>query len=331
MTANSGVRRLPPADYVIARVQGAETLARNTPINFATEKLLPLCNEAIKALRADPIILSISSPINVIGDIYGQFYDLLTFFQRGGLPPKTHYLFLGDYVDRGHNSVETISYLLALKIKYPQQVYLLRGNHETPEISSMYGFSDECEERYPDCELFKKFTEVFSYLPLAAIVGEHIFCVHGGISQDLESLDKLRSLTRPLEVPEDGLLADLLWADPDGEITGYKISERGTSYTFGPDVVQEFLTKNDFDLLCRGHQCVQNGFEFPFGDDQSTLTVFSAPNYCDELGNTGAMLKIDADLRCSFELIKSPVPPMEEPRPVTGVVPEKPSGTPAQQ
>jgi serine/threonine-protein phosphatase PP1 catalytic subunit len=308
MTIRTGVRRPTSADYVVARVKGAESLARNTPISFPAEKLMPLCDEAIKVLNADPIILNIVAPIHVIGDIHGQFYDLLTFLQRGGPPPGTRYLFLGDYVDRGHNSIETIAYLLALKVKFPQKVYLLRGNHETPEMSSLYGFSEDCEQRYPGCNLFKKFTEVFRYLPLAAIIGERIFCVHGGISQDLETLDKLRNFKRPLDIPEDGLLADLLWADPNNAIEGYEVSERGTSFTFGPKVVQEFLDRNDFDLLCRGHQCVQNGFEFPFGDDQSTLTVFSAPNYCDELGNTGAMLKIDVELRCSFELIPSPVP-----------------------
>jgi serine/threonine-protein phosphatase PP1 catalytic subunit len=177
--------------------------------------------------------------------------------------------------------------------------------------------SDEWQQRCPG---------FFQWLPLAAVIEDRIFCVHGGISPELDSLDGLRSLKRPIDIPDEGLLADLLWADPDAETDGYEISERGTSYSFGATVVQEFLDKNKFDLLCRGHQCVPKGYEFPFEDSQSTLTVFSAPNYCGEMGNYGAMLKVDAELMCTFELIAPPAPPppADEAHPAIGVYPGKP-------
>jgi serine/threonine-protein phosphatase PP1 catalytic subunit len=298
-------------------MKAVDRTQRDKPIKLAPEKLYALCEEAIRVLNNDPIILNVEAPVNVLGDIHGQFYDLLTFFQLGGLPPQKSYLCLGDFVDRGENSIETISYLLALKIKYPGHVWLLRGNHETPEISDMYGFREECDERY-GTDLFPRFTEVFRYLPLAAIIGERIFCVHGGLSPDLTSLDQLRELKRPLDIPPEGLLADLLWADPSNEINEWEPSERGTSYMFPGRVVRDFLDRNEFDLLCRGHQCVPNGFEFPFPEDQSTLTVFSAPDYCGEMGNKGAMLKVDAELRCSFEFVVLKTAHPDPKRPSTG-------------
>jgi serine/threonine-protein phosphatase PP1 catalytic subunit len=304
-------------DRLLKQLKAAEKLPRDTRVNPPIGRLSSLCEDAIRALRLDPIVLEVSTPINIIGDLHGQFYDLLTYFQRTGLPPATSYLFLGDYVDRGRNSIETISFLLALKVKYPKYIWLLRGNHETPDLSRLYGFEEECAERYPGSGLFDKFNEVFRWLPLAAVAGEGIFCVHGGLSPDLVSLDQIRAQQRPLDIPEDGLLSDLLWADPNTEHVGYEESERGTSYTFGADVVREFLNRNGFDLLCRGHQCVTNGFEFPFGAEQTVLTVFSAPNYCEEFPNKGAMLKVDKGLRCMFEYIMPDRPPVEPVRPST--------------
>jgi serine/threonine-protein phosphatase PP1 catalytic subunit len=304
-------------ERLLARLRHAEHLERDAHVALRPELLAWLCDEAVKVLAHDPMVLTLAAPVNVVGDIHGQYYDLLTFLRRGGAPPQTAYLFLGDYVDRGRNSVETVALLLALKVRYPSRVWLLRGNHETPEISQMYGFFDECEARFPGAGLFARFTAVFRWLPLAAVISERIFCVHGGLSQDLKSLEELRALRRPLEIPDDGLLADLLWADPNPAIEGYEASERGTSYTFGPDVVRQFLAEHDFDLLCRAHQCVERGFEFPFTGEQTTLTVFSAPNYCGEYNNDGAMLKVDESLKCSFESISAAAPPDRLPRPGT--------------
>lgn len=187
------------------------------------------------------------------GDIHGQYSDLLRLFEYGGFPPEANYLFLGDYVDRGKQSLETICLLLAYKIKYPENFFLLRGNHECASINRIYGFYDECKRRY-NIRLWKVFTDCFNCLPVAALIDEKILCMHGGLSPELRSLDQIKKIARPTDVPDAGLLCDLLWADPDKEVQGWGDNDRGVSYTFGSDTVQEFLQKQDLDLICRAHQ-----------------------------------------------------------------------------
>lgn len=174
-------------------------------------------------------------------------------FEYGGLPPKANYLFLGDYVDRGKQSLETICLLLAYKIKYPENFFLLRGNHECASINRIYGFYDECKRRF-NVRLWKTFTDCFNCLPVAALIDEKILCMHGGLSPDLHSLDQIRNLQRPTDVPDTGLLCDLLWSDPSKDVQGWGMNDRGVSFTFGADKVTEFLQKHDLDLVCRAHQ-----------------------------------------------------------------------------
>lgn len=197
--------------------------------------------------------LSFFPPYLAAGDIHGQFGDLLRLFEYGGLPPQANYLFLGDYVDRGKQSLETICLLLAYKIKYPENFFLLRGNHECASINRIYGFYDECKRRY-NVRLWKTFTDSFNCLPVAALIDDKILCMHGGLSPDLTNLDQIRNLSRPTDVPESGLLCDLLWSDPCKDVRGWGMNDRGVSYTFGPDKVAEFLMQNDMDLVCRAHQ-----------------------------------------------------------------------------
>ncbi|ELV13721.1 Serine/threonine-protein phosphatase PP1-beta catalytic subunit [Tupaia chinensis] len=140
------------------------------------------------------------------GDIHGQYTDLLRLFEYGGFPPEANYLFLGDYVDRGKQSLETICLLLAYKIKYPENFFLLRGNHECASINRIYGFYDECKRRF-NIKLWKTFTDCFNCLPIAAIVDEKIFCCHGGLSPDLQSMEQIRRIMRPTDVPDTGTLA----------------------------------------------------------------------------------------------------------------------------
>lgn len=248
-----------------------------------------------------PNLLELEAPIKICGDIHGQYGDLLRLFEYGGFPPEANYLFLGDYVDRGKQSLETICLLLAYKIKYPENFFLLRGNHECASINRIYGFYDECKRRF-NVKLWKCFTECFNCLPVAALIDEKILCMHGGLSPDLTNLDQIRNLPRPTDVPDSGLLCDLLWSDPSREVKGWGMNDRGVSYTFGPDKVAEFLMQHDMDLVCRAHQVVEDGYEF-FAERQ-LVTIFSAPNYCGEFDNAGAMMSVDESLMCSFQILK---------------------------
>ncbi|OMP06117.1 hypothetical protein COLO4_08353 [Corchorus olitorius] len=246
----------------------------------------------------------ITSVLSILdrGDVHGQFSDLLRLFEYGGYPPAANYLFLGDYVDRGKQSIETICLLLAYKIKYKENFFLLRGNHECASINRIYGFYDECKRRF-SVRVWKTFTDCFNCLPVAALIDEKILCMHGGLSPDLKNLDQIRNIARPVDVPDQGLLCDLLWADPDKDIEGWGENDRGVSYTFGADKVSEFLQKHDLDLVCRAHQVVEDGYEF-FAKRQ-LVTIFSAPNYCGEFDNAGAMMSVDDTLTCSFQILKS--------------------------
>jgi serine/threonine-protein phosphatase PP1 catalytic subunit len=286
-----------------------------------------LCAEATRALGQEPAVLHLDAPINVVGDIHGQYFDLLELLALDAAVPAVSYLFLGDFVDRGRNSIETLALLLALKLRYPARVWLLRGNHETDDVSRLYGFLAECAERYTEA-LWAAFNDVFRYLPLAAVVSERIFCVHGGLSPALRSVDALQRVRRPVAIGDDGLLADLVWADPSPEHRGFRQSDRGVSFTFGADVAADFLARHDFDLLCRGHQCVPNGYEFPFAE-KNVLTIFSARDYCDDAGNDAAVMKVSEDLKCRFLILASRVkerPARQRPR-----TPPPPAAPPARQ
>ncbi|KAE8779821.1 Serine/threonine-protein phosphatase PP1 [Hordeum vulgare] len=271
-------------------------------VQLSEAEIRHLCVTAKGIFLSQPNLLELEAPINVCaGDIHGQFSDLLRLFDYGGLPPSANYLFLGDYVDRGKQSIETICLLMAYKIKFPDNFFLLRGNHECASINRIYGFYDECKRRF-SVRLWKLFTDCFNCLPVAALIDDKILCMHGGLSPDLDSLDRITEIQRPVDVPDQGLLCDLLWSDPDRESPGWGENDRGVSFTFGADKVAEFLNKHDLDLICRAHQVVEDGYEF-FADRQ-LVTIFSAPNYCGEFNNAGALMNVDASLLCSFQILK---------------------------
>ncbi len=270
-------------------------------VDLPEQTITQLCQEVRSVFLAQPMLLEIGAPVKICGDTHGQYADLLRMFEYGGFPPSANYLFLGDYVDRGRFSMETICLLFAYKIKFPENFFLLRGNHESASINRIYGFYDECKRRY-SVKLWKTFTDCFNCLPVAAIVDDKIFCVHGGLSPELESLDLINAIKRPTDVPDTGLLCDLLWSDPDGDSNGWGQNDRGVSYTFGRDVVEDVLNTHDLDLICRAHQVVEDGYEF-FAQRQ-LVTIFSAPNYCGEFDNAGAMMSVDESLMCSFQILK---------------------------
>ena len=288
-------------DKLINKLLLAKEYKPNTEIDLLEEEIKWVILKSYEIIKNQPVFIELNSPINICGDVHGQFYDLLRLFNYGGEPPKANYLFLGDYVDRGKNSLETIVLLLCYKIKYPENFFMLRGNHESDNINKTYGFYDECKRRF-NVKLWKKFNDLFNIFPITAIIKDKILCMHGGLSPDLLNFDLLKKIVRPTEVPDSGLLCDLLWSDPGENIDSWGENERGVSYTFSEKIVEEFLDKYDLDLICRAHQVVENGYEF-FANRQ-LVTIFSAPNYCGEFDNAGAMMLIDKDLMCTFKILK---------------------------
>mmetsp|Transcript_15760 Transcript_15760/g.22412 ORF Transcript_15760/g.22412 Transcript_15760/m.22412 type:complete len:566 (-) Transcript_15760:114-1811(-) len=272
-----------------------------TLVSLAESEIRLICQCIRPVLLSQPMLLELEAPLKICGDVHGQFTDLLRLFEYGGFPPASNYLFLGDYVDRGKQSLETICLLFCYKIQYPENFFILRGNHESAGINRIYGFYDECKRRY-SIKLWKIFSDVFNCLPVSALVDEKILCMHGGLSPEMESLQQIADLQRPCDVPDVGLMCDLLWSDPDTGIHGWAENDRGVSFVFGADVVAAFLEKHDLDLLVRAHQVVEDGYEFFAG--RRLVTLFSAPNYCGEFDNAGGMISVDEVLMCSFQILK---------------------------
>lgn len=278
---------------------------------LTTQELKQILSKSRSIFMDQPTLLKLSPPVKIVGDIHGQFHDLIRIFNSCGYPPHTNYLFLGDYVDRGYKSLETILLLLCYKIKYPENFFMLRGNHECANITKIYGFYDECKRRLPlisgSHKLWKNFIDVFNTLPIAATINDKIFCIHGGLSPDLRNLKQIEQIQRPTDIPDKGLLADLLWSDPDPLVrtfshTNWPRNDRGVSYCFGKKHVDHFLMNFNMDLIVRGHMVVEDGYEF--FNKRKLVTVFSAPNYCGEFNNFGAIMSVDKRLCCSFELLK---------------------------
>lgn len=273
--------------------------------NISSRVIIKLAELAKPLFANESNILHITAPVNVFGDIHGQFSDMIRFFEMSGLPPSNSFLFLGDYVDRGNNSIEVVALLFALKIMFPNKIYVLRGNHECPEVNALYGLLGECEERFGDDAklVFTKINEALISLPLCAIVNEKIFCVHGGISPHLNKLSDIETINRFCSIPDSGLLCDLLWSDPSPSLKNeWGASARGVSCTFSELSITNFLRRNRLQLICRAHQLVPDGYRF-FANHK-LITVFSAPNYCGNCGNDGVVMKISPNLECSFYIIK---------------------------
>merc|ERR1712113_287331 len=202
---------------------------------------------------------------------------------------------------------EVLILLLIYKAKNPENFFMLRGNHECASITRVYGFYDDCKKRY-NLKMWKFFCEqVFNKLPFCAVVDDKIFCVHGGLSPNLKRIEQINEIVRPTDVPDSGLLCDFLWADPDSDVSGFRQSDRGVSYVFGPDVVKSFCQTHDFALVVRAHQVVEDGYEF-FAKRQ-LITLFSAPNYCGEFDNAGAVMQVDESLMCAFKVLKPVIGP----------------------
>ena len=267
------------------------------------EKVLRRCCEKVKELLIEESnVQPVSAPVTVCGDIDGQFYDLLELFRIGGEIPDTNYVFMGDFVDRGYNSVETFELLMCYKIKYPSHVTLLRGNHESRQITVVYGFLDEIVRKYGNSNPWSYCIEVFDLLPIGAVIDGEVLCLHGGLSPEIRTIDQIRTIERNVEIPHDGPFCDLMWSDPDN-IETWVLSNRGAGWLFGSKVTKEFNHINGLQLIARAHQLAQDGYMYWFPND-ILVTVWSAPNYCYRCGNLAAILELDQNLNRNFKTFK---------------------------
>ncbi|XP_027176609.1 serine/threonine-protein phosphatase BSL1 isoform X1 [Coffea eugenioides] len=283
-----------------------------------------LCYAAEQIFMHEPTVLQLKAPVKVFGDLHGQFGDLMRLFDEYGFPSTAgdityiDYLFLGDYVDRGQHSLETITLLLALKIEYPENVHLIRGNHEAADINALFGFRIECIERMGENDgiwAWTRFNQLFNYLPLAALIEKKIICMHGGIGRSINSVEQIEKIERPITMDAGSIiLMDLLWSDPteNDSVEGLRPNARGPGLvTFGPDRVTDFCKKNKLQLIIRAHECVMDGFE-RFAQGQ-LITLFSATNYCGTANNAGAILVVGRGLVIVPKLIHPLPPPLQSP------------------
>merc|ERR1711959_683921 len=232
-----------------------ENLMKDPDGRITEAEVTQLCAKATEILAKETNVASVRVPVTVVGDIHGQYHDLLELFKIGGECPSTNYLFLGDYVDRGYYSVESVTLLVLLKVRFPERITILRGNHESRQITQVYGFYDECVRKYGSANVWTAFTNLFDFLPLAALIDNRIFTPHGGLSPTINSMDDPNQLDRMQEIPVEGPLCDLVWSDPDDRM-GWGISPRGAGFTFGEDVSKQFNHCNGLNLIIRAHQLV---------------------------------------------------------------------------
>ncbi|GFP88534.1 phytochrome-associated serine/threonine-protein phosphatase [Phtheirospermum japonicum] len=259
------------------------------------KRIMDLSRKVKEILIEESNVQPVNSPVTVCGDIHGQFHDLMKLFQTGGHVPETNYIFMGDFVDRGYNSLEVFTILLLLKARYPANITLLRGNHESRQLTQVYGFYDECQRKYGNANAWRYCTDVFDYLTLSAIIDGTVLCVHGGLSPDIRTIDQIRVIERNCEIPHEGPFCDLMWSDPE-DIETWAVSPRGAGWLFGSRVTSEFNHINKLDLVCRAHQLVQEGLKYMF-QDKGLVTVWSAPNYCYRCGNVASILSFNENMR----------------------------------
>ena len=253
--------------------------------------LRQLCSIVSDILVEESNVQPVSTPVTVCGDIHGQYYDLMELLKVSEDPPETGIIFMGDFVDRGYYSIETLTKLLVLKVTYPDRITLLRGNHESRSISQVYGFYDECQIKYGNSNMWRMCCDVFDLLPIAALIDEEVLCVHGGLSPLVKTLDSMRLIERDREVPQTGALSDLVWSDPTDVVQAWAPSPRGAGWLFGEAIVEQFNRTNDLRLICRSHQLVMEGYCFMF--DRKLVTVWSAPNYYYRCGNIASVFRFE--------------------------------------
>lgn len=250
---------------------------------FEQQLVHDVCVECTSILKKGTPLIKIPNPCAIVGDIHGNFLDLLKIFREFGTPEFTKYLFLGDFVDRGLYSTPVLAVICSFFLKYPENVYMIRGNHEFAHINKMYGFHNEIMKLYKNEDLWADFQIMFSYLPFAAIICKKVFCVHGGLSPMLHSVEDINLIELPVyDYDQPSLISDLVWSDPSDK-AGFSANDRGSGMKFGHDTITSFLSNNHLQLLVRGHQVTAEGVT-PFASNLG-VTVFSSSGYCTMMQN----------------------------------------------
>ena len=262
---------------------------------LAEPVLVQLFEKLMEVLFAENTVLELQSPITICGDIHGQLFDLLQLFETacsdGATMSDQKFLFMGDYVDRGRYSVTTFAYLAALKLKYPGHFYLLRGNHECRLVNQMYGFYAECQHYYGHAGIWAMCNEVFDLLPMAALIDNRVFSVHGGLAPQMPMIENISLVPRQRELPDKDPVSDLVWSDPE-DVSSWQKNTRGAGWLFGARETKEFCRANNLDFMTRSHQLVEEGYKWWF--DEKLITVWSAPNYMYRNKNKASVLKYDS-------------------------------------
>lgn len=282
-------------DKIISNIRSGNSIDESTAIQLLSKLQEILYNENS--------VIEIQSPAVIIGDVHGQLYDVFNMFDTISTKNMKNYkyLFMGDYVDRGMFSFETFIYLAAHKVKSPNKYYLLRGNHECRNVNQAYGFYAEVLQNYGHSGLWVLSNEIFDLLPLASVIDNKIFNVHGGLSPSITQIETINMIDRQIELPTTGAISDLCWSDPDQDCLSWRPNERGAGWTFGRIQVDEFLQQNRLSFITRSHQLAMNGYQSYFND--KLFTVWSAPNYMYRAGNKATVMKIEPDSGKPYNLV----------------------------
>ncbi|CAJ0587993.1 unnamed protein product, partial [Mesorhabditis spiculigera] len=269
-------------------------------ITYREKDLLHVIRAATWRFKEEKMLIDTTAPAIIVGDIHGQFNDLVSIFLVMGRPPAKKYVFLGDYVDRGAMAVECAALLFGYKAKYPDHIFLLKGNHENARTNRKYGFQQVCHNRtdLDGIKLWAAMQRAFNYLSVAALVSDKILCVHGGITPHLTSFDVLRQHPKPVRNPYQGLCSDMVWSDPDTAYDFWRPNSRGCGFFFGRRTTEDFCERFGIDMIVRGHQVCLEGYSTLW--DKRVVTIFSAPCYTNDYKNAGCVLKVAANLECEL-------------------------------
>lgn len=277
-------------DSFIVRLQALERIQES--------EIVSLFEIAQTIFIQEGTVLALDAPISICGDIHGQFHDLLQMFKLSGELPETSYLFLGDYVDRGRYSLETFCLLVAYKVKYPGNIFLLRGNHECRQVNAHYGFYQEIVLTYGHPGLWHLCNDLFDYLPMACVIENKVYCIHGGLSPRLPLIETLCLMNRKNEIPSEGTLSDICWSDPD-DIAEWGLNPRGAGFLYGERPTAEFCHNNGLKFIARAHQLAMKGYQWHF-DKNQLITIWTAPNYMYRSGNSASVMKLDTNCEYTF-------------------------------